>query len=271
MHDRAALIDAAVLTRTAGILDRSRRQLPPEAMIGFAREIVTRVAEVVALRAQDDGVQIDADRIAEFCDLLLQPDQPRTALGYIVRRRDAGASLRDVYLGYIGQSAALLGERWENDELTPLQVTIGAGTLYALMRALRRDGAQGPVGDPRRAALFATVPGEQHGLGITVAADLFRDAGWEIDLQLGLGHAALVDRARRARPDIVGLSLSGADRLADLARLVVALRLVVPGALLGVAPGSLSAEDVDAVVDVDVIFGDAPSAIAQLERHIAGH
>ena len=45
------------------------------------------------------------------------------------------------------------------------------------------------------------MPGEAHGLGITVAADLFRDAGWSIDLQIGADHDAnmkAIPRKQRA-------------------------------------------------------------------------
>lgn len=44
-----------------------------------------------------------------------------------------------------------------------------------------------------RSALFATVPGETHTLGITMAADLFWDHGRRIDLRTGLDHDALID------------------------------------------------------------------------------
>jgi len=123
--------------------------------------------------------------------------------------------------------------------------------------------------DERRFALFATVPGEDHGIGITVAADLFRDAGWEIDLHVGSDHDALVAQVERIEPEIIGLSLSTEERLAALVRLVVAMRMAVPHALIGVAPAAtLDASKVERVADIDLLFGDARSSLVELDRLI---
>lgn len=138
------------------------------------------------------------------------------------------------------------------------------------MRALRAEApADKRPFDIRRCALFATVPDEDHSIGITIAADLFRDAGWEIDLQIALDHDGLVDHVERTRPTIIGLSLTTERRLGDLVRLVVALRIVTPQVLIGVAPGAaLDPGQVAGLVDLDLVFRDAPGACAELERLI---
>ena len=264
-------IDPEVFARTVGLFEHKRRVLPPDMLKQFAREVVTRVAEAATLQTPADKSHISPEQVASFCDLLLVPDQPRVALDFITARRAEGASTEDVYLGYIGAAACLLGERWEEDLLTPLQVTIGTGTLYALMRALRASTLTARAPDHRRAALFATVPGEQHGIGITVAADMFRAAGWDIDLQLGYDHAQLIDRARHTLPTIIGLSLSTSERLPEMLQAILALRLLLPDAMIGVAPGGdLTGEDVQRIADVDIVFGDAASAITLLDELVAG-
>lgn len=149
-----------------------------------------------------------------------------------------------------------------------LEVTTGTGHLYALMRALRAEGySPRPSLGGRRSALFATVPGEDHGVGITMAADLFREMGWEIDLQTDTDHDQLVAQAGGTRPHIIGLSLSTEDRLDPLVRLVVALRLVTPRAIIGVAPPSaMDAQRLHDLVDIDLVLSDAPSACRELDR-----
>jgi MerR family transcriptional regulator, light-induced transcriptional regulator len=268
MNDQSIFIDQQVFARTAGLFERKRNLLSPDVVEHFARDIVARVAEVMSARVPSLRTHISSEDVSVFCDLLLQPDQPRVALEFIKARRAEGVTVQDVYLGYIGESARLLGTRWEKDELTPLDVTIGAGTLYALMRALRAGGSN-PLHDldMRKAALFATVPGEQHGIGITVAADIFREAGWAIDLQINLDEAALVARVEQTLPRIVGLSLSTRERLPELLKLVVALRITAPGTWIGVAPGGdLTGLDVQSVADVDMVLTDAPAALAALEQ-----
>ena len=270
MKDQAASIDPQVFARTARLFEEQRRVLPPTVLEGFARQVVSRVAEAATARTAADRSRISPEQVALFCDLLLVPDQPQVALDFITARRAEGATTEDVYLGYVGSAACLLGERWEEDLLTPLQVTIGAGTLYALMRAMRTSTLVNHAPDHRRAALFATVPGEKHGIGITVAADMFRMAGWDIDLQIGMDHAQLIDRARQTQPTIIGLSLSTGERLAEMLKAILTLRLLLPAARIGVAPGGdLTRDDVQRIADVDIIFGDAASAIGLLDDMIA--
>lgn len=267
MQRSETTFDNDVFTHVAQLFEQKGRMLSPDVLEHFAREVVERVSEGVSVRTNVARPSIAPDDVASFCDLLLMPDQPRVALEFIAARRAEGATNEDVYLGYIGEAARLLGDRWEDDSLTPLQVTVAAGTLYALMRGLRASGLSDHPFDSRRAALFAMVPGEQHGVGITIAADMFREAGWDIDLRIGPDLDSLLDRVKKTQPRIIGLSLSSRDRLPELLRVVVALRLACPGAFIGVAPGAdLTAEDVQSVADIDIVFGDALSAIAALEH-----
>lgn len=271
MSKHETSIDPEVFTRIAGLFEHKRRVLPPDTLEKFAREVVVRVATTVTVQSPAGKSAISPEQVGSFCDLLLAPGQHRRALDFITARRAEGATTEDIYLGYIGAAARLMGERWEDDLLTPLQVTIGTGTLYALLRALRASTLMTRVPDHRRAALFATVPGEHHGIGITVAADMFRAAGWDIDLQIGCDEAQLIERARHTLPVIIGLSLSTKERLPEMLQVILALRLLLPETMIGVAPGGdLSREDVQQIADVDIIFGDANSAISLLNDVVAG-
>jgi methanogenic corrinoid protein MtbC1 len=83
-----------------------------------------------------------------------------------------------------------------------------------------------------REALFATVPGEQHVLGVTMAADILRNKGWHIDLQVGRTETDLCKIAHDGGYPIIGLSASGADRVRALARTIVELRIAAPRSLI---------------------------------------
>ncbi len=268
MDDHAVHFDQQVFSHTAALFSRKRSALPPDIVEGFAKEVIERMVLAAKSRVRRDEPQISPESVRDFCDVLLQPGQPGAALEFIMARRAEGVTTHGVYLGYIGEAARLLGTRWEMDELTPLDVTIGAGNLYALMRALRtQTSTELHDFDVHRSALFATVPGEHHGIGITVAANIFREARWDIDLQLGLDESGIVERVERTKPTIVGLSLSTRERLPELLRLVVALRIMAPDTRIGVAPGGdLSASDLRSIADIDMVFQDASSALADLER-----
>jgi methanogenic corrinoid protein MtbC1 len=260
-------IDADVFVRTASRFSLKRDTFAQDAVEALVGDIVRRLSRRAALGIRFEDPVIDEQSVAAFCDALVQPE-PAAALEFIRQRRAAGLTRQGVYIGYIGAAARRLGKGWDEGKLSFAEVTIGTGHLYALMRALRAEGPPRTAPyDARRHALFATVPGETHGIGITVAADLFREAGWEIDLQIGKDHDALVARVEHALPQIIGLSLSTDHRLQDLVRLVVALRMVVPHAIVGVAPGGCLNDDrITELVDIDLLFHDARTACAELDR-----
>lgn len=264
MDSRIVPLDQEVFTRASALFDSKLKVLPAHLVEGFARQIVARMARAPALIAQIDETGIHSEDVEDFCDLLLSSTQAEAALSFIRARRAEGVTARGIYLGFITEAARLLGERFERDELTPLDVTMAAGNLYALLRALQ--GRPQAAGEQPRAALFATVPGEEHGLGITVAAHMFREAGWDIDLKIGLNEGELIDHVERMQPKVIGLSLSTRLRLPDLLHLLMTLRIVAPRAVIGVAPGGdLSAAELDGLADVDLLFTDAATALGDLD------
>jgi methanogenic corrinoid protein MtbC1 len=167
-------------------------------------------------------------------------------------------------------AARRLGAASETDQLSALQVTYATGHLYALMRALRAEApAMRPARDGARVALFATVPGEDHEMDVTVAADIFREVGWQIDLQTDTDHEILLAHIERTQPQTIWLSLSSEQRLDALVRLVVAIRLVMPRAIIGVTPAvQVDAARLHALVDIDLVLRDAPAACRELDRLI---
>ncbi|MFN6977733.1 MAG: B12-binding domain-containing protein [Gemmobacter sp.] len=272
MSSQDVSFDPAVFARTASRFAVKRDCFASETVAALAADVIRRLATVTARHARDDAPAISAESLAAFCDVLIEPE-PGAAMRFIRDRRAEGLTRQDVYLGYIGAAARRLGEGWDEDRLSILDVTIGTGHLYALMRALRAERPAAPMAfNARRCALFATVPGEDHGIGITIAADLFREAGWDIDLRIGTEHDSLVAHVERTAPQIIGMSLSSEGRLEALVRLVVALRLVAPEAIVGVAPWhGLDAQRLHDLVDIDLVFGDARSARVELDRLVRLH
>jgi MerR family transcriptional regulator, light-induced transcriptional regulator len=240
---------------------------PPRAIEALADNVVRRLTCAASAAGRRDDLTVCEDLLDAFCAALVRPE-PGAALQFIAERRAEGVTREALYVGYICAAARRLGEGWEENRFTFIDVTIGTGHLHNLMRALRAESPSVRFAfDSRRAALFATVPGEDHGIGITVAAHLFRDAGWDIDLRTSTDHDGLMAHVVRTKPAIIGLSLNTGRRLNDLSRLVAAMRRVVPLAIIGVAPGAAMEEDeLRTLVDIDLIFRDARSACVELER-----
>ncbi|MEM7530349.1 MAG: B12-binding domain-containing protein, partial [Pseudomonadota bacterium] len=171
------------------LYDRSRiriltlkRALPDEVVEPIAREVLRRV---VAARPET-AVPAAADRekrISELCQALIAEDD-RAAFEFIEQRRVEGASLENVYLDDLSEAARALGRLWDDDRISFVEVTLGTSRIYAIMRAMS-PRFHTPAKINRRSAVFASVPGETHTLGIDMAADLFRQDGWEIILKTG--------------------------------------------------------------------------------------
>ena len=272
MVEQNAAFDPELFARTALLFETKRQAFAPEAVQALAGDVLRRLAATMEKQHSLGHAMITAENVDRFCDALVQ-SEAAPAREFIEARRAEGVTKMGVYLGYISSAARRLGERWDDDELSFLEVTIGTGHLYALMRALRAESGPLPrFVDSRRAALFATVPGEDHGIGITVAAEVFRERDWDIDLQIGTDFDALVAHVERTTPRIIGLSLSSDGRLDTLARLVVALRLALPQAIIGVAAaGGLTCARIGTLADIDLVFESAESASDQLEQLISHH
>lgn len=266
MTGQGESLDMGVFVRTAGLFQEKRKALAASSVQDLARDIVRRVSNMKHVAKDAPAAFVAEESVAGFCDVLMEASST-AALEFIRARQAEGASHQVILYGYLAEGARLLGDRWEADEISFLDVIHGTGHLYALLRAVQTTSESRRFeGSSGRQALFAVVPGETHAFGARLAAETFRDAGWSIDLEVGAGHDALVDHVQRTEPNIIGLSLSTEDRLPDLIRLVVALRLVRPASIIGVAPALNMADGaIRSVADVDVIFRDARSAVRDLE------
>ncbi|TDX30530.1 cobalamin B12-binding domain-containing protein [Rhodovulum visakhapatnamense] len=125
------------------------------------------------------------------------------------------------------EAARLMGRRWESDEVSFVQVGQAVGRLQRLLRLVRAEAGPRPV-DPARRALFATPEAETHTFGVIVAADMFRDHGWEIELSLSEPQDRLISDLTQSRVRLLGLSAAGPRSALPLTRLVEAVKAALP-------------------------------------------
>lgn len=136
---------------------------------------------------------------------------------------DAGVSVEDVCLDHLAPAARCLGEWWETDKLPFTDVAMATSRIQSMLRRMPSDRS-GVRALSSNGAVFCAVPGEQHTLGVMMAADLFRRNGWDVGLLLGLEHAEIVQRLERDDRKVIGLSCSGDHSVTALERLMIALR-----------------------------------------------
>jgi len=258
---RAASADAR---GPAGIRDAVETQIVPRLVQAFReRTPPCSAATAPAFPADDVGV---------FAGILMRGDEA-AALAFVGARRTAGASLETLYLELMSPAARHLGEMWTEDRCSFADVTIGLGSLRELMRRLSPeflDGAERE--DPRRRALLVQVPGEQHSLGLHMAAEFFRRAGWEVAAETPQTRDDLAGLVRDQWYGVVGISVGSDAQLPEVASCVRAVRQASRNRGVGVmvgGPAFVCHPGRAALVGADAAATDGRQAPVQAERLLA--
>jgi MerR family transcriptional regulator, light-induced transcriptional regulator len=269
-RDDDAIMDARAFDRAKGLFLAPSPKLPGKAVEALATEVLARLSSkppVEPVTPAETSDEIMERRVEALTQALLAVDDTE-ATEILMAARAEGVPVESLYIGLLAESARRLGRWWDEDRIASVEVVIGAGRIYALMRSLRRLFGPGTYRGDRFRAVFASVPGETHVLGVAMAADLLALHGWEIDLRAGLDHDRLVAEVGHADYPIIGLSASSPRMLFPLARLIVALRISNPGAWIIVCGGILDHEpDVAHMVDADAASKDLADAERLMEAY----
>lgn len=259
----SVFLDPGIVELALSEVETARKSLSEDAVASLAQEVVRRVSANLRPAFPADLLPLD-DEVDALCMALIS-DNPQAALDAVTKAQRKGASYDAICQSYLGAAASRLGEWWEQDRVSFHQVTTGAGRIYAILRSLRLLRLQ-PMPDIRRYCVFAAVPGETHTLGITIATDLARDYGWDIDLFVGRDHDELVQEIERRQAAIVGLSASSRRSLPALVKLMVALRISNPDVRILVC-GQICALNINliGITGADATASDFPTALDQMD------
>ncbi|MDA0721618.1 MAG: cobalamin-binding protein [Proteobacteria bacterium] len=264
-----------------GVFDRSAYQnatqqlrlveteLPQDAISNLAREVVRRLAFRMPRHENVADLPTQSE-IDLLCAALLSGDD-RAADQFILAARRDGVDTAAISRGYVAGAARKLGQMWDDDRISFIDVTLACGKLYGIIRGLRHVLAPQIIqGRETRPALFALVPGETHTLGIEIATDHFRRDGWDVDMLMGLDHDAMVAEADLRHYEAIVLVANSDRMLEPLTRLSLALRITQPLAHIIVAGGILDHHpDILRLVGAEAVMADLDSAIATL-RDVLG-
>ncbi|WP_445810772.1 cobalamin B12-binding domain-containing protein [Yoonia sp.] len=264
-----------------GVFDRSAYQnatqqlrlveteLPQDAISNLAREVVRRLAFRMPRHENVADLPTQSE-IDLLCAALLSGDD-RAADQFILAARRDGVDTAAISRGYVAGAARKLGQMWDDDRISFIDVTLACGKLYGIIRGLRHVLAPQIIqGRETRPTLFALVPGETHTLGIEIATDHFRRDGWDVDMLMGLDHDAMVAEADLRHYEAIVLVANSDRMLEPLTRLSLALRITQPLAHIIVAGGILDHHpDILRLVGAEAVMADLDSAIVIL-RDVLG-
>ncbi len=162
--------------------------------------------------------------VERLCAFALDRDAA-SAHEYIDALAERGVGIEAIYVELLAPAARLLGEMWEQDRVSFVDVTVGLSTLHQILfRLAVEDGGSGFASARAGAALFAPVPGESHVFGTLIVAKIFSRAGWHCWTELGPTPAEIARLHAENRFDVLGLSMSCDRHRESLFETVDALR-----------------------------------------------
>ena len=192
---------------------------------------------------------------------------------HLAALRGAGVHFDQLLLHLLAPTARHLGDLWTDDRVHFVDVTIALGRLQQIMRGL--SSAFGTEVDPPasgRRALLMPAPGEQHTFGLSMVAEFFARAGWEVAGVTGPDPGDLQQKVSHEWFDLIGISAGTEARLEAIQQCIAAVRrhshnravaVMVGGPLFALRP------DLVAQVEADGWAQDAQQAPALAERLLA--
>lgn len=245
-----------------------RRDLPYKAVKMLADEVVVHLASRLRVPVGQQARPIEVD-VELFTHTLLHDTLERATEMCRQERRD-GVPTEVIYLHTLAGAARRMGEMWDDDQLSFLDMTVATGRIFAIMRDLRIEARNRlPKPLPDHNALFVTVPGETHTIGVTMVADLLRERGWQITLRSGMSHEELLESIADEHHPVIGISSGHPQGIVPLTRLMVALRLVQPWAYVFIGGGIVNQIDnLKDLIAADAVLSDVDSMEAAMDAMI---
>lgn len=137
--------------------------------------------------------------------------------------RDAGLDTESIFLDIMTPAIRHLGELWEDDRMSFIDVTTKSAYLQQMMRRLGAED-NAATGSSNRRLLLTPAPGEQHTFGLFLLAEMFLRIGWDTVVEASLTLDQICARLSSEPFDAVGMSVGSERGLDNLAHCVAATR-----------------------------------------------
>ncbi|HET9592484.1 MAG TPA: cobalamin-dependent protein [Solirubrobacterales bacterium] len=181
------------------------------------------------------------------------------------RALEGGMSPAALYQRVIATAMHELGRLWKAGAITIADEHLATALTHRVLAALRSPQLLELTLDARMGrpcALLAAVEGEQHALGLRMAADLLEDAGYRTAyLGADVPTRALLQAVRTFSPDLVGLSATMPESTRRLEEAVEQMRGEHPRLPLlvgGQGSGSPRLGEGTVVQDLELLAAKAP-------------
>lgn len=236
----------------------------------FRARIIPKI--VLALRSLPAAAMPSAESKAEdgsvkvFAALAVGLDD-EAAFAYVEQLLAAGSSVEAILLEVLAPAARHLGDLWEADAEDFVTVTLGVSRLHRIMRRLGdsffNEGLATGCGE---SVLLTIIPGEQHSFGLSMVAEFFRRAGWNLCTGPFESHQELISLVQYHWFDVVGFSVSSDRRLDELKQDIGAIRRDSRNRHVGIMLGGpmlMAQPELVATLGADMMSVDAAAAPQQ--------
>ena len=195
-----------------------------------------------------------------------------TLTAAIRQKRATGQTSEQLCLTLLTLIARRLGEWWDEDRCTFVEVTLGMIVLHEQLRELAPGlVTSGTVGGAR-SALMMTAMGSQHSLGIAMVAEFFRAAGWAISDETIPSEEVLVSRVSEQWFGMVAISVGSSVSIPGLANQIAAIRSHSRNREVAVMLGGpllLAHPEIAVAAGADATAPDAAEALRRAESLVA--
>jgi methylmalonyl-CoA mutase cobalamin-binding subunit len=191
--------------------------------------------------------------------LLLSSDPADKIIEQVQDLMDRGVSLQRIYLDMLAPIARRLGEFWEADRCTFIEMTIALSRLHWVLREIgRRNGEGLPRGGAKPRIYLAPCPGEQHTFGLMMIEEFFLHAGWELASERQASLDAILQAASEQSLDMLGISIGCEEFLPSTQELIHSIRSVSRNRHMSILLGGLLFRDkphfADQISGATVVF-----------------
>jgi methanogenic corrinoid protein MtbC1 len=179
---------------------------------------------LVGGKSFDDKPALDQIQIARLADASLHSIEKTRQILRAWHRQ--GHLLADIYIGGIAPAARLIGERWLADQFDFVHCTIAHSRLHQILYEFSAEFLSEAYAEPNGLSLLLmSEPGSQHGLGVFMVSEFFRQAGWTVTLAAPQDIAEFKRHFHSDWFDAVALSISTERHLDAVSKAVAELQV----------------------------------------------
>lgn len=251
-------------------VDRLRRALERVVKSEVIPQLI--IAEKTALNLKSHAVPPTRNATPEEIDafqVLVIHRNTSDCFEFVDSLKAGGLSLRSIYLGLFAPVAQQLGTKWDNDELSFVDVTIALNRLHTLVHDFSDQSEVGCPIDAAHRIVLASSPDEQHALGMLIVSELFRMKGWDVSGGPGLAVGRdLNDMVSDNWYGVVGLSAGTEEKARQLKNEIDTIRRSSRNKAVSVlvgGPGFLAHPEISVAIGADGVAGNADDAVAKAE------